>query len=108
MNSSPRQGRSHSTSLAPGKSRFSLGGVYNRQSMPNRPAAADLRPGGGINSVSSDDGDVEVDMGGLDMFNRQSIAMFERYNKEQVCALLKNSISLTFNADRAFCWISFF
>lgn len=56
--------------------------------MPNAPR------GGAVagSPTWSDDADVEVDMGGLDMFNRQSIAMFERYNKEQVCIELNNTV----------------
>lgn len=84
-----RSERSHST-VQSSTTRFSLGNIYNnRRSMPNAPRGGGGGGGLGVAGAASptwstDDADVEVDMGGLDMFNRQSIAMFERYNKEQV------------------------
>lgn len=82
-----RHERSHSTAQST-TTRFSLGNIYNnRRSMPNAPRNGNSGlgvAGAASPTWSTDDADVEVDMGGLDMFNRQSIAMFERYNKEQV------------------------
>lgn len=87
-----RNERSHST--VQNTTRFSLSAIYNRRSMPNQPRVA-----GGVNGAATtgttssnsaayvdeeDDIDIEVDATDMDMFTRKSIAMFERYNKEQV------------------------
>ena len=86
-----RNERSHST--AQSTSRFSLGAIYNRRSMPNQPRVAGGVGGAATNGTTSsnsaayadeeDDG-MEIDATDMDMFTRKSIAMFERYNKEQV------------------------
>jgi len=86
--------RSHSTSGL--NSRFSLGAIYNRRSMPNQPRVAGGVGGAASNGTTSsnsaayadeDDDGMEIDATDMDMFTRKSIAMFERYNKEQVCLL---------------------
>lgn len=91
-----RNERSHST--AQHTTRFSLSAIYNRRSMPNQPRVAGGIGGAGgaaTNGTTSsnsaayadeeeeDDG-MDIDATDMDMFTRKSIAMFERYNKEQV------------------------
>jgi len=106
--------RSHSTSGL--NSRFSLGAIYNRRSMPNQPRVAGGVGGvGGVGGAATngttssnsaayadeDDDGMEIDATDMDMFTRKSIAMFERYNKEQVsllrlCNVLSHIVLLIF------------
>jgi hypothetical protein len=77
-----------------GPSRFSLSAAYNRRSLPVGKGASGLNTsnhgsshGHGHHHNHSDSTDDEgFDLNGMDMFTRNSVAIFERLNQEQVRA----------------------
>jgi hypothetical protein len=75
-----------------GFSRFSLSAAYNRRSLPGSKNAGGLSSSnhgnngnnGNNGHADSTEGDEDFDVSGMDMFTRNSVAIFERLNQEQV------------------------
>lgn len=85
--------------------------MYNRRSLQNpaRPAPSTATTASDASaSIDDDDG---LDMGGADMFNRNSVAIFERLNKEQVkfsydlgSAMFFCVFVCVFGVNDGYCW----